>query len=361
MGYRYNPFTGDFDRVDTTSVPDEYVNQFDADTGTAIPLGHVINLFGDSTQGLVTAASGDTVSFTNLDATESQKGVGNLATDLEAIAGTVSTNSFIVPTSLKAKLGSQTSKGIAFGAGDTASIAWTSGLDDGQIVIGSTAGIPAVGAITSLAGTISITLGPNTINLETDDSVAISYTTDSGSAVPALGILQILGGTGCSTSGATNVVTLNLDATVPLSFPTNSGTAIPALNALTIVGIGSIRTSASGATVTIASTNENSWINQSTSTTITSNTNYFVTAGATLTFPAAPIQGDTIIVQTTSAITLVMDANSGQFIRFGTQLSSSGGTLTNSPTNAGDTMTFTYRASDSTWYGRAAVGNWGAA
>lgn len=251
MGYKYNPFTGELDRVGLDVLPPEVPTEFDTDSGVAIPAANVLNLFGTAAQGLRTSGAGNTVTFTIDDATTTQKGVVRLATSAEAIAGTISTNVAIIPSSLTAKLGVQTAKGIAYGAGTSAALAWTSGLTDGQLVIGSTAGVPAAGQITSTGGTIVVSLGSNTVNLETAGSVATSYTTDSGSAVPALGILQILGGTGCSTAGATNVVTINLDATVPLSFPTDSGTATPALNALSILGTGGIATSAVGSTVTI--------------------------------------------------------------------------------------------------------------
>lgn len=251
MGYRYNPFTGELDRVDTTTLPPEVPTQFDADTGSAIPAGNVLNLFGTAAQGIRTSAAGNTVTFTADDATTTQKGVVRLATDAEAIAGTVNTNVAIIPSSLTAKLGVQTAKGIAYGAGTSSALAWTAGLTDGQLVIGSTAGNPAAGQITSTGGSITVSLGSNTINLETAGSVATSYSTDSGIAVPTAGILQILGGTGCATTGATNVVTINLDASVPLSFPADSGTATPAANALSILGGTGCSTTGAGAVITV--------------------------------------------------------------------------------------------------------------
>jgi hypothetical protein len=461
VGYKYNPFTGELDIVDGYVLPPEVPTQFDADTGSAIPANHVLNLFGTAAQGLVTSAAGDTVTFTVEDATTTQKGVSRLATDAEAIAGTINTNVVIIPSSLAAKLGAQTAKGIPYGAGSTSAIAWTAGLTDGQLVIGSTAGNPAAGAITSLGGTIDVTLGSNTINLETGGIIASSYETDAGTATPAAGILQILGGTGCATAGATNVVTINLDATVPLSFPTDSGTATPALNALSILGGTGCSTSGAGAIVTInldasvattytantgsavpiannldvlgtgsiatsgatdtltigltgltnhsllvgagtatitnlgvatdgqlpigstgadpvlatltagtgigivnaagsitisAAPAADNWVDQGSSTTIASNTNYFVTAAATLTLPASPVQGDTIVIDCDTADAVVIQANTGQFIRIGNVISGSAGTATNSL--RGDAVTLTYRAATTTWHGRGVEGGW---
>lgn len=136
---------------------------FDADTGSATPAANVITIAGDATQGSVTSATGSTVTITNSDATETQKGVSELATDAESIAGSDTTRT-IVPSSLSAKLGSQTSNAMAYGGGTTSALQWTSALTDGQLVIGSTAGNPAAATLT--AGTnVTITNGANSISI----------------------------------------------------------------------------------------------------------------------------------------------------------------------------------------------------
>jgi len=66
---------------------------------TATPLNGVLDLFGSAAQGLVTTGSGNTVTFSNLSWTTSQKGVGRLSTSQEVIGGT-STTTVITPADL---------------------------------------------------------------------------------------------------------------------------------------------------------------------------------------------------------------------------------------------------------------------
>lgn len=82
-------------------------------------------------------------------------------------------------------------------------------------------------------------------------TIATTYTEDSGSATPSLNNLNILGGTGITTSGAGSTVTIDADASVPTTFTEDSGSATPAANNLNILGTGGIVTSGSGSTVTI--------------------------------------------------------------------------------------------------------------
>jgi len=83
------------------------------------------------------------------------------------------------------------------------------GGTNGQILIGQT-GLQAVwGDLTSTGGTIAITGGAGTLNIESGGAVPIQFDGDVGSATPALGILDIVGGAGVNTSCAGSVVTIN--------------------------------------------------------------------------------------------------------------------------------------------------------
>lgn len=83
---------------------------------------------------------------------------------------------------------------------------------------------------------------------------------------------------------------------------------------------------------------------------------YFVTAAATATLPASPSQGNTIQIVADTASAIVVQANTGQFIRVSNVISSSAGTATS--TERGDSLILVYRASDTTWISTATNGNW---
>ena len=96
-------------------------------------------------------------------ATDALTGVVELATDAESIAGGAGSVA-IIPTSLKAKLGAQTSHGLPYGAGTDTAIAWTTEPSDGQFLIGDAANIPQLGTITAGAG-ISVTNAAHSITI----------------------------------------------------------------------------------------------------------------------------------------------------------------------------------------------------
>jgi hypothetical protein len=94
---------------------------------------------------------------------------------------------------------------------DNTDVLGSSNGANGQVLIGGDTG-PEWANITSTGGTITITNGPNTINIDTAGSIADSYPTDSGTAVPAAGVLNVLGTANeIATSGAGNTITIGLD------------------------------------------------------------------------------------------------------------------------------------------------------
>jgi len=86
-------------------------------------------------------------------------------------------------------------------------------MTDGQLVIGSTGVDPVLANLASAGGTVTITNGAGTINLEAGASIPTTFNADAGSATPALNILTVSGGANISTSGAGSTVTIDLSGT----------------------------------------------------------------------------------------------------------------------------------------------------
>lgn len=128
-----------------------------------------------------------------------------------------------------------------------------------ETLTGNTGGpVPPTGNNINVVGdgttvTVAGTPGTSTLLITLGGDVATLYTEDSGTATPALGNLNVLGGTGVATVGAGSTITINADATVPLQFTTNSGIAVPAANNLNVLGSGVVTTSGAGSTITITS------------------------------------------------------------------------------------------------------------
>lgn len=110
----------------------------------------------------------NSIDVAGINASTAQVGVVTLADDAEAIAGT-DTSKAIVPTSLKAKLGSQTANGLAYGGGDTQAVNWLAAATDGQIPIGSTGMAPVLATLTA-GSNISITNAAGSITIDSTAS-----------------------------------------------------------------------------------------------------------------------------------------------------------------------------------------------
>lgn len=207
-------------------------------------------------------------------------------------------------------------KNADFTQADNQSVSEANGLaTDGQLWIGTTALNAGgthinVGTITSPGGTVTIGYSSPNITLAAAGSVPTTFQADSGSAVPAGNILNVLGGPGVTTSGSGDTLTIN-----SVVFTNQGGT-----------------------------------------TSVTSDSGSFATAAITLTLPATPAQGELVEFVCTSASALVVDAPSTHLIRIGTLVTSAGGTATS--TAIGDALKLRYRASDTTWYAISVIGTW---
>lgn len=89
---------------------------------------------------------GNTITVSGEDSTVTNKGIVLLATDAQSIAGALTNNYAINPSSLKAKLGVQTDHGIALGTGTGTALNYTAVGATGKLLIGNTGADPAFGS-----------------------------------------------------------------------------------------------------------------------------------------------------------------------------------------------------------------------
>lgn len=275
---------------------------------------------------------------------------------------------------------------------------------NGQLLIGSTVSPNIrVGNLTSTGGTITITNGAGTINLDLAggglaiDSIAVQ--TGTSPVVPtAAGLLTFNGavvaagtnpvrtdGTGANTmalevqisqaiasTDATKIGLSNFNSsqfTVDANgFVSTSGTGIgntitgdsggalsPTAGNWNILGRSGSKTSGSGSTLTV---NSPPFSQVGGSGTSVLNSGEFVTTTATRTLPATAglLDGDLVIFSCTTANTLTVTANTGQTIRIGTLISSSAGTAAS--TAIGDSLTLRFDATAVVWRAVSVIGVW---
>lgn len=270
---------------------------------------------------------------------------------------------------------------------------------NGQLWIGSTAS-PHVrlSALTSTGGTVTITTGAGTINLEAAAVVpALKIAMQTGTspvspngagdmtfsgAVTAAGtnpvrtdgtaanimVLEVQTSQALAGADATKIGLSNFDSTsfavaatgfVTLSttgagktITGDSGGALsPVANNWSILGGPGVTTSGSGSTLTINSV----VFTDQTATTLTSDSGTFATAAGAYVLPASPAQGELIEIVALAA-GIIVTANTGQEIRLGNTISSSAGTATS--TAEGDVLVMRYRTSDTRWYCTSSIGVW---
>ena len=132
----------------TINTDGSVATQYVEDVGFAVPVAGILNIIGGT--GITTVGAGNTVTI-NSD--------GGFATSYPTNAG------IAIPAAGVLNIFGDTGVLTTTGVGNTVTVNLTPSTD-GQVIIGATAGNPAWANITSTGGTIGITNGPNTINLD---------------------------------------------------------------------------------------------------------------------------------------------------------------------------------------------------
>ncbi len=152
-------------------------------------------------------------------------------------------------------------------------------------------------------------------------------------------------------------VTGNVPSNVPITFHTQAGDAVSAANVINIYGAGASASSGAGNTVTITTTsNVVPWTDEAAGFTAAVNNGYFCTAALTALLPAAPTQGQIVVIETVTASSVVVQANTGQTIKMGSGSSTVAGTATSAAT--GNSVYLVYRSVSATWYSISTEGTW---
>lgn len=220
--------------------------------------------------------------------------------------------------------------------------------------------------------------GTNTLEISLSGAVADEYDCNTGTAIPALGVLNIVGTGNIATSGAGNTITADLAGITQHSLqvggtsntltqlgvatngqiPIGSTGADPVLATIT-AGVGIAVTNGAGSIEISADNAGFVWTIIATGQIATDNNGYFTNdAGVvTVTLPAISSVGDTFQVAAMSAGGWTIAQGAGQQIRLGNTTTTLGAGGSLASTAQGDWITCICSVANTNWIAYANQGN----
>lgn len=151
----------------------------------------------------------------------------------------------------------------------------------------------------------------------------------------------------------------NSNPQIPTSFVTDSGTAVPALNILNVFGGTGATTSGSGNTITVTVKNDGfQWSEKNANFNAAVQNGYFCNALLTATLPASGglVIGNSVIFFIDTASVVTIQAGIGEMIQIGSTISVAGGVATSN--TQGATLELVFKPSDLTWHTISSLGVW---
>jgi hypothetical protein len=146
---------------------------------------------------------------------------------------------------------------------------------------------------------------------------------------------------------------------IPTSFQTDSGIATPSGNIINVLGGTGATTTGSGNTITVIVKNDGFlWLDEAVTFNADPQTGYFCTGTLTVNLPlsAGLVNGSTIIIYVDSGSVVTIQANAGQTIQISNGQSTVAGTAISNA--EGSVLTLAYRIADAEWHSLSVEGTW---